>query len=123
MHNKSFIAGCVYAFLAVGLGAFGAHALKERLSADMMAVYHTGIQYQMFHALALLVVAFAYAYAGDSNKIRWAGRLFQLGIVLFSGSLYVLAISGLKWFGAITPLGGVSFLAGWMMLALSLRKR
>lgn len=123
MHNKSFIAGCVYAFLAVGLGAFGAHALKERLSADMMAVYHTGIQYQMFHALALLVVALAYAYAGDSNKVRWAGRLFQLGIVLFSGSLYVLAISGLKWFGAITPLGGVSFLAGWMMLALSLRKR
>jgi len=123
MHNKSFIAGCVYAFLAVGLGAFGAHALKERLSADMMAIYHTGIQYQMFHALALLVVALAYAYADNSNKVRWAGRLFQLGIVLFSGSLYVLAISGLKWFGAITPLGGVSFLAGWMMLALSLRKR
>ena len=122
MFKKTFIAGCIHAFLVVSLGAFGAHALEERISAEMMDIYRTGIQYHMFHALGLCITALAGAYLGDRSGLRWAGRLFNIGILLFSGSLYVLALTEIRPLGAITPFGGVAFLAGWLMLALSVRK-
>jgi uncharacterized membrane protein YgdD (TMEM256/DUF423 family) len=110
--------GAVSAFVAVGAGAFGAHGLRARLSPDLLAVFETGARYQMYHALGL----FAVAWAVSRWPGHWAGRagwLFLAGTVLFSGSLYALALSGLRWLGAVTPLGGVAFLAGWVCLALA----
>lgn len=105
----------VSGFLSVALGAFGAHALKTRLSTEMMAVYQTGIQYQQFHALALLGVALL---MGDhpSPALTNAGWLFTAGTLVFSGSLYALALTEIKLLGAVTPLGGLAFLAGWACL-------
>jgi len=99
-------------FLAVGRGAFGAHALKARLSPEMLAIFETGVKYQVYHALALLLLA---ALRGPS-KAAWC---FTAGIVIFSGSLYILALTGIRKFGAITPIGGVLFLAGWLILLFS----
>lgn len=118
MNRTFWILGCAMALAAVGAGAFGAHALRARLSPDMLAVWETAARYQMYHALALLAVAMAMprAAGGSWNAAGW---LFTAGIILFSGSLYVLALSGIRWLGAITPLGGVCFLAGWALLALA----
>jgi uncharacterized membrane protein YgdD (TMEM256/DUF423 family) len=91
--------------------------LKERLSADMLAVFQTGVQYQMYHALGLILVAILSNQFSNSGAIHWSGWLFFAGILLFSGSLYALSLSGVKVLGAITPLGGLAFLAGWIMLA------
>ncbi|MBI2789101.1 MAG: DUF423 domain-containing protein [Elusimicrobia bacterium] len=99
-------------FLAVGLGAFGAHALKARLEPDMLAVFETGVRYQVYHALALLLLA---SLRGPS-KAAWC---FTVGIALFSGSLYLLALTGVRKWGAVTPIGGVLFLAGWLILLFS----
>ena len=107
--------GSVAGFVAVAFGAFGAHALRNKLSADMLAVFETGVRYQMFHALALLITAIAVARF-DGWVARAAGWCFLAGIVLFSGSLYALALTGVRTLGAITPLGGVAFLAGWGLL-------
>jgi uncharacterized membrane protein YgdD (TMEM256/DUF423 family) len=115
--------GSINAFLAVALGAFGAHGLKDRLSSDMLSVYQTGVQYQMYHALALILVALLSSQMPQSTTVNWAGWLFFIGIVLFSGSLYALSLSGIKILGAITPLGGLAFLAGWFMLVLSALKQ
>ena len=110
--------GAGFALLAVALGAFGAHALKAQLEPRMLDVFETGVRYQMYHALALLLLA---ALAGQlpEGPAAWSGRLFVAGIVLFSGSLYLLALSGIPWLGAITPLGGVCFLAGWTLLLVA----
>ena len=105
--------GAVAAFLGVAFGAFGAHGLKGRLSPEMLAVFQTGVQYQMYHAIALLITALALARF-DGWLLRTAGWLFTAGIVLFSGSLYALALSGVTVLGAVTPLGGLAFLAGWL---------
>jgi len=107
--------GAVAGFVAVAFGAFGAHALRGKLSPEMLAVFETGVRYQMFHALALLVTAMAVARF-DGWVARAAGWCFLAGIVLFSGSLYALALSGVRALGAITPLGGLAFLAGWALL-------
>ena len=107
--------GAVAGFVAVAFGAFGAHALRNKLSPEMLAVFETGVRYQMFHALAILVVALALARL-DGWIVRAAGWCFTAGIVLFSGSLYALALTGVSTLGAITPLGGVAFLAGWALL-------
>ncbi len=104
-------------FLAVALGAFGAHGLKARLSEDMMAVYQTAVQYHFYHTLALLAVAVLLAGGLQSAALRASGWLFAAGIVVFSGSLYALALSGMRVLGAVTPLGGLLFLAGWVALA------
>lgn len=104
--------GAAFMFLAVGLGAFGAHALKEKLGPDMLAVWETGVKYQVYHALALLLLA---ALRGPS-KSAWC---FTAGIVVFSGSLYVLALTGVRKWGAVTPIGGLMFLAGWLILLFS----
>jgi len=111
-----FALGCLSAFLAVALGAFGAHALKARLPTDLLAVFETGVRYQMAHALALLAVAWA-CTRWPGSAATASGWLFVAGSVLFSGSLYALSLSGVRWLGAITPLGGVAWLAGWLCLA------
>jgi uncharacterized membrane protein YgdD (TMEM256/DUF423 family) len=108
--------GATSAFVAVGAGAFGAHALRARLSPDLLAVFETGARYQMYHALGLLAVAWAATRWPGPWPVR-AGWLFLAGTVLFSGSLYALALTGVRWLGAVTPLGGVAFLAGWLCLA------
>ncbi|MGI8551301.1 MAG: DUF423 domain-containing protein [Dehalococcoidia bacterium] len=118
MEQTWFLAAAVLGFLAVGFGAFAAHSLKARLSSDDLATFETAARYQMYHALALLGVSYA-AYRWGGGLTTAAGWLFVGGVVLFSGSLYVLAISGIKVLGAITPLGGLCFLAGWACLGLA----
>jgi len=110
----------VLGFLGVAAGAFGAHALKDRLAPDLLAVFETGARYHLIHALALLAAAWL-ADRYDNRRPVWAGRLFVAGIVIFSGSLYALALTGTRWLGAITPLGGLCFLIGWLLLALAPR--
>jgi uncharacterized membrane protein YgdD (TMEM256/DUF423 family) len=120
--DKTFLLiGSVAAFIGVGFGAFGAHGLKGRISPEMLAVFETGVRYQMYHAFALFVVALALARS-DGALLRAAGWLFTAGIVLFSGSLYLLALTGVTILGAITPLGGVAFLAGWGCLIVAALK-
>ena len=111
-----FAAGAILCGLGVVLGAFGAHGLRERLSADMLVVFETGVRYHFIHALALFVVAWA-AARWPGPLVGAAGWLFVAGIAIFSGSLYVLSISGTRWLGAITPIGGLCLIAGWALLA------
>jgi len=116
-----FLLGSLSALVGVAAGAFGAHALRARLAPDLLAVFETAARYQMYHALALLAVAWAVG-RWPGPLPAWAGWLFVAGTLLFSGSLYALALSGVRWLGAITPLGGVCFLAGWLCLALAARR-
>lgn len=116
MDRTFFLIGALSAFVGVAAGAFGAHGLKERLSAEMLAVFEIGVRYQMYHAFALIVSAWA--------QTRWPGSLanasgwlFVAGTIIFSGSLYALSLTGQRWLGAITPIGGLAFLAGWLCLA------
>jgi uncharacterized membrane protein YgdD (TMEM256/DUF423 family) len=120
MDRLFFMLGAASGFVAVAAGAFGAHALRARLAPDLLAVFETTARYQMYHALALLAVAWV-AARWPGPLPQWAGWLFVGGMVLFSGSLYALALSGVRWLGAITPLGGAAFLAGWICLALAAR--
>ncbi|MSP62659.1 MAG: DUF423 domain-containing protein [Myxococcales bacterium] len=110
------VLGALSGFLSVAAGAFGAHALRQRLPPDLLAVFETAARYQMFHALALLAVGLLAARV-PSQAATAAGWLFALGTVIFSGSLYALALSGVRVLGAVTPLGGVALLAGWLALA------
>jgi uncharacterized membrane protein YgdD (TMEM256/DUF423 family) len=115
--DKTFFAlGALFAFIAVGAGAFGAHGLKTRLDANMLAIFETAVRYQMYHALALLAVAWAYT-RWPGTLVTAGGFLFVAGIIVFSGSLYLLSLSGIRWLGAITPLGGLAMMAGWICLA------
>ena len=116
MDRLFFALGAALAGVAVAAGAFGAHGLRGRLEPDMLAVFETAVRYQMYHALALFAVAWATARWPDGSA-GLAGWLFVAGIAIFSGSLYGLALSGTRWLGAITPLGGLCFLAGWLVLA------
>lgn len=109
--------GSASAFLAVAAGAFGAHALRRRLDENLLTVFETGARYQMYHALALLAVAWAMERWGGSLVVA-SGWLFVAGTVVFSGSLYILALTGQRMFGAVTPVGGVAFLAGWLVLLI-----
>lgn len=118
MERAFFGLGAVFAFLAVALGAFGAHALRATLSPADLATFETGVRYQMYHAFGLFVVAWA-ASRWTGAPVSIAGWLFVVGIVVFSGSLYTLVLTGQRWLGAITPLGGLCFLAGWALLAWS----
>ncbi len=106
-------------FLCVGIGAFGAHGLRARLTPAMMDVFQTGVHYQMFHTLALLAVGILSLRAANAVLLHWSGGLFLAGMVLFSGSLYLLALTEVRILGMITPLGGLAFLAGWLCLLLS----
>lgn len=117
MAKSYLVAAALSGFIAVALGAFGAHGLKQRLSADLLAVYQTGVQYHFYHTFALLAVGLLMLHMPGNNALRWSGILFGVGIVIFSGSLYVLSLTGVRWLGAITPLGGVAFLVAWLLLA------
>jgi len=110
-----FVIGAISGAVGVAAGAFGAHGLRGRISPEMLAVFETGVRYHLIHALALLAVGWA-ATRWESRAIPAAGWLFIAGIVFFSGSLYALALSGMRGLGAITPVGGVAFIAGWLCL-------
>lgn len=110
------LSGAVLALVAVALGAFGAHALRSRLAPDLLVTFETGVRYHMYHALGLFACAWAYDRWGAAQCV-WAAGLFVTGITLFSGSLYVLTLTGQRWWGAVTPFGGVTLLAGWACLA------
>jgi uncharacterized membrane protein YgdD (TMEM256/DUF423 family) len=112
------LAGAVAAFLAVAFGAFAAHSLRGRLSPDMIAIFETGARYQMYHALALILTAIIHDRA-PRRALVVAGWLFVAGIVAFSGSLYLLAITGVASWGAVTPLGGIAWLGAWLCLGLA----
>lgn len=118
------IAGAINGFLSVALGAFGAHALKERLSEKYLAIWETAVQYQMFHAVALIAIAILMHpnLLGPSGALSTAGYAILIGIIIFSGSLFALALSGVGILGAITPIGGVAFLVGWVMLIVAVAK-
>ena len=118
MDRTFLLIGGVLGFLGVAFGAFGAHALRARLSADMLAVFETGVRYHMYHTFAVLIVAAAIGHIGSARLLTAAGWFFTAGIVLFSGSLYALALSGVGILGAVTPIGGLLFLLGWGSLAL-----
>lgn len=119
MGPKLFLwVGALAAAFAVALGAFGAHALKARLAPDLLAVYHTAVQYHFYHALGLILVGLAAAHWPGSVWVKLSGWVMIAGIVLFSGSLYLLVASGQRWLGAVTPLGGLAFIAAWVLLAI-----
>ena len=120
--NKYTKIGALAAMFSVVLGAFGAHMLEDKLTADALDVYDTAVQYHMFHSVGILLIALLIDRLPSPKMAIWAARWLVVGIVLFSGSLYVLALSGVKELGAITPLGGVAFIAGWICLALASRK-
>ena len=118
MDRTFLLIGALAGFLGVGLGAFGAHGLRSRVSPEMLAVFETGARYQMYHAFALLIVGGVIGRFGDSRLLAAAGWSFVAGILLFSGSLYALALTSVSTLGAVTPIGGVAFLVGWACLAL-----
>jgi uncharacterized membrane protein YgdD (TMEM256/DUF423 family) len=122
MDRLFFVLGGLSAGSAVALGAFGAHALKARLSPDVLAAYETGVRYQMFHALALMAVAWAGTRWPNSAAITASGWLFVAGTLLFSGSLYALSLSGVRGLGAVTPIGGLAWLLGWVALVWGVAK-
>lgn len=109
----------VLGFLSVALGAFGAHALKNKLDSDLLDIYHTAVQYHMIHTVVLLVIAILVRMFPDVTLFAWAGWFIFAGMIVFSGSLYVLSLTGFRGLGAITPIGGVLFLTGWALLAIS----
>lgn len=114
MHRIWAGTGAVHAFIAVAAGAFGAHALKSSLEPNLLAAFETGARYQLFHALGLFAVAFLVRDGLDLDRAGWA---LNIGTALFSGSLYVLALSGIRGFGAVTPFGGLTLLGGWALIA------
>ena len=116
MERMFFAIGSISAFLGVLFGAFGAHMLKDRLPPEMLNTFEVGVRYHMYHALGLLAVAWAWT-RWPGGVVTWAGWLFVAGTVMFSGSLYLLSLTGLRWLGAITPIGGTAFLLGWLALA------
>ena len=118
MDRTFMFIGALMGFVGVGIGAFGAHALKGRLSPEMLAVFETGVRYQMYHALALLATA-ALMSRSEGRAVIVAGWSFTAGILIFSGSLYALALTGVTILGAVTPIGGLAFLIGWAALTIA----
>nr|WP_198983234.1 DUF423 domain-containing protein [Herbaspirillum sp. ASV7] len=117
MKERTLVAiGALNMFIAVGCGAFGAHGLKKMISEEMLVIWHTAVTYQFIHALGMIAVALLMPRMGGA-ALRWAGQLMLAGIVVFSGSLYLLALTGTRILGAITPLGGLAFLAAWLLVA------
>ncbi len=122
MSRRFLILAALAGALSVALGAFAAHGLKPRLDAHLLANWETGVRYQFYHVFALMAAAWLADRLPEYKSARWSGWLFLIGMVLFSGSLYVMALTGLRWLGMITPFGGVAFIAGWILLALAARK-
>lgn len=121
MSKTILMIASIFLALAVAIGAFGAHGLKPQLTAEMLNTYKTGVEYHFYHALGLLFVGIL-AYVMPSGFLNWSALFLAAGIILFSGSLYMLAITGIKWLGAITPLGGLSFITGWILLLVAVWK-
>ena len=120
---KTFLViGALAMALGVILGAFGAHGLKNKLTPDLLAVYQTGVEYHLYHALGLILVGVLINQFPQVSGLHTGGWLLLAGILIFSGSLYVLAITGIRWLGAITPIGGTAFIAGWVWIAWSLAR-
>jgi uncharacterized membrane protein YgdD (TMEM256/DUF423 family) len=118
------ILGSINMFLSVALGAFGAHGLRGKISEHLLEVYQTGVHYHMVHGLGMLIIGvFAERLADDLKQARMAGWFLQAGIIFFSFSLYTLAMTNIGWLGAITPIGGVCFLIGWILFALAAAKK
>lgn len=120
MAKTLLMVAAISGLLAVVIGAFGAHGLKGRITTDLMAIFQTGVQYHFYHTLALLLVGILMLQFPQISLLKWSGWLFIVGIVIFSGSLYALAITDIKWLGAITPIGGVAFIAGWLTMAIAI---
>ena len=118
MADTFMLIGSLAGFLGVAAGAFGAHGLRNRVSPEMLAVFETAVRYQMYHAFGLLITAAIVGRAGDARLLSLAGWSFITGVVLFSGSLYALALTGVSGLGAVTPVGGLAFLLGWACLAI-----
>ncbi|MCO7175078.1 DUF423 domain-containing protein [Sporolactobacillus kofuensis] len=119
---KGFIViGAILAFLSVAFGAFGAHVLKARLTEQDLDVFQTGVHYQMFHAIGLIIIGLLTmtVFSGQSTLLSWSGWLMFAGVLLFSGSLYALTLSGVRLLGAITPIGGVAFLVSWVLVVIA----
>jgi len=114
--------GSIAMALAVSLGAFGAHGLRGKLSAEMLDIFETGVRYNFYHAIGLLIIGIIAYQLPDSGLLKWSGWLMVGGIIIFSGSLYLLALSGIRWMGAITPIGGLCFIVSWILLALTVWK-
>ncbi|MCO5287468.1 MAG: DUF423 domain-containing protein [Chitinophagaceae bacterium] len=127
MQKNFFMLAALIGALAVALGAFGAHGLKRVASEDVVAVFETGVRYQFYHVFALLATALSFGY-GNERLLKWAGRFFLLGILLFSGSLYLITlfkvqgVEGMSWIGPVTPLGGVCLIAAWVLLFSAIAK-
>jgi len=122
MSKTILILGAGLMALAVIVGAFGAHELKSKLSVDMMQVYKTGVEYHVYHALGLLLIGIL-SLQFASSLMNWAGVFIVIGIALFSGSLYLLAITGVRWLVAITPIGGMCFIIGWILVLIAVLKK
>jgi uncharacterized membrane protein YgdD (TMEM256/DUF423 family) len=114
--------GGINALIAVALGAFGAHGLQGHLSNDMMSVFETGVKYHFYHALGLIAIGLISTHLPESSLLKSSGWLMLAGIVLFSGSLYVLSTTGIKWLGAITPFGGMAFIVAWLLVVIAVLK-
>ncbi len=118
MKSVFLLLGALSAFVGVGMGAFGAHGLKNVVSPEMLAVYQTGVSYQMWHALGLMGVSLLHQSIPNSKLLYWGGWFMFAGVLLFSGSLYSLVILNLRWLGMITPFGGICFLIAWLLITL-----
>jgi uncharacterized membrane protein YgdD (TMEM256/DUF423 family) len=121
MSKTILMTASIFLIFAVAIGAFGAHGLKSHLSNEMLTIYKTGVEYHFYHALGLLIIG-VLTFSMPSDYLKWSAILLSAGIVLFSGSLYALSITGIKGLGAITPIGGLSFIAGWILLLISVIK-
>lgn len=113
--RRFFVAASLLGFLGIAGGAFGAHTLRDRLAAELLSVFETGIRYQMYHVFALIGAGWA-VQKYEFRQFRYAGWSFLAGVALFSGSLYIMALTGIRWIGIVTPLGGLAFLAGWLFM-------
>jgi uncharacterized membrane protein YgdD (TMEM256/DUF423 family) len=123
MKSGFLFLGAISALTGVGMGAFGAHGLKATLSPEMLTVYQTGVTYQMWHALGLISIGLISQQVPESKLLSWAGWLMFIGILLFSGSLFLLVLLNLKWLGMITPIGGISFITAWFLIAIFAAKK
>lgn len=121
--RSTIITGSVFMALAVAFGAFGAHIVQDMLTPDRFDVYNTGVEYHFYHALGLLILGVILMNISDNKWLSWCGYCFTAGILIFSGSLYLLTLTDTGWLGAITPIGGVAFIAGWIFLAFGVFKR
>jgi uncharacterized membrane protein YgdD (TMEM256/DUF423 family) len=119
--QKFIIYGAIFMALSVAIGAFGAHILKPHFNAYELAIYHTAVEYQFYHSLGLLLIAFC-LHVKQNRKLLFAGYIMLASILIFSGSLYILAITQIKWLGAITPIGGTGFIVAWILLALGVKE-